>query len=149
MSRGERSPLAARAAALTSIDIFAGCGPREIERLSSLSEEVVVRAGAVVVREGTRGSAFFFVVDGTAEVSVGGEWVADLGPGDFFGEMALLGAAARTATVTAASPLRLLVIEAPGFAAFMREAPSAAFMLSRAAVERQGRQRSVAVQGAA
>jgi voltage-gated potassium channel len=110
---------------------------------------MIVPAGCAVVLEGTRGSSFFFIVDGAAEVTVAGTRVAEFGPGDFFGEMALLGATARTATVTATSRLKLLVVETPGFAAFMRAAPSAAFMLSRAAVERQGRQRSLAVQGVA
>ena len=140
---------ATRAAALRSIDVFSGCGSEEIDRLCDLCYETALPAGSLVVREGTRGSAFFFVVEGTAEVTVGGAWAADLGPGDFFGEMALLGAAARTASVTAASALRLLVVETPGFAAFMREAPSAAFMVSRAAAIRRSGQRDLALHGVA
>lgn len=135
----------AKAAALRSIDVFSTCGPKEIDRLCALCDEVRLPAGSVVVGEGTPGNAFFLLVEGTAEVRIGGAWVAGLSRGDFFGEMTLLGAHARTASVTAASALRLLVVKRTRFAEFIREAPSAALMVSREAARRRDRRRNQAL----
>ena len=69
-----------------------------------------VGAGARLVGEGATGFSFFIVIEGTLEVTAGGVVVASLGPDDFFGEMALLGAGRRTATVTTVTPTRVLVL---------------------------------------
>lgn len=82
----------------------------ELERLAGLVEECDVPAGTVLVREGTAGRSTYVVLDGWAAVSIGGTVVAALGPGDHIGETAALGDQPRSATITAKTAMRLLVI---------------------------------------
>lgn len=95
---------------LKKVPLFAGCSKAELRELAIIADEVNVREGAVLTKEGSTGREFFVLVDGTARVSRGGRKLADLGAGDWVGEIALLTNAPRTATVTATTPLRVLVI---------------------------------------
>ncbi len=108
--------LADRVALLRGGWLFSECTDDELERIAALAHGLRVPAGHVVVREGDEGSEFYVVVDGSARVTVGdGTAVADLGPGSFFGEMALLDGGDRVATVTAATELDLLVLHRDEF----------------------------------
>jgi len=108
--------LSDRVALLRGGWLFSECTDDELERIAALAHGLRVPAGHVVVREGDPGSEFFVVADGTARVSVGeGTAVADLGPGSFFGEMALLDGGDRVATVTAITELELLVLHRDEF----------------------------------
>jgi voltage-gated potassium channel len=108
--------LADRVALLRGGWLFSECTDDEIERIAALVHGRRVPAGHVVVREGDEGREFFVIADGTARVTVGdGTEVAELGPGSFFGEMALLDGGDRVATVTAASTLELLVLHRDEF----------------------------------
>jgi CRP-like cAMP-binding protein len=78
------------------------------------------------------------LVDGTAEVRSAGEWLAELGPGDFFGEMAILGDGRRTATVTSTSPARLLVMFGTEFRMLEAAHPEIASRLAEAMQARAG-----------
>jgi CRP-like cAMP-binding protein len=100
---------------LKGVELFVGCSPEEIDRISSLTTQIDVDAGRVLCVEGKPGEEFFVIVEGEAEVTRGGELIARLGAGDFFGEMALLDGGARVATVTAATPMRLLVLNRSEF----------------------------------
>lgn len=112
---------------IAALPLFAGAGPRQLERIASLCTEVTVEPGTVLTREGGPGHEFFVLVDGTVEVSVGGQPVTSFGPGDFFGELALLdGAGTRTATVTATSPATLLVLSATEFSELLDSEPTVA-----------------------
>lgn len=98
----------ARVRVLRAIPLFSTCSPRELGVIDSLVYDVEVEAGEVLTREGRRELWSFVIVDGQAEVTRGGRRLATLQSGDFFGEMAVLDGQARTATVTAATPMHLL-----------------------------------------
>ncbi len=109
------SRLADRAALLGRGWLFAECTNDELERIAALTEARRVPAGQVILREGDPGGEFFVVVDGHSEVSVDGQRVAEIGPGSFFGEMALLDGGERVATVTARTDLDVLVLHREEF----------------------------------
>ena len=97
--------------ALRGVPPFVGCSDRELAAVRRLSTEVALPAGTAVVREDERGVELFVLLDGTAAVSRGRTPLGVLGPGQIFGELALLGPSdVRDATVTALSPVRLLVV---------------------------------------
>ncbi|HEY7926486.1 MAG: Crp/Fnr family transcriptional regulator [Candidatus Dormibacteria bacterium] len=98
------------ASALAGAPLFAGIEESEIAGALTAFDEVRYPSGRRVLIEGLRGSDFFLVVAGTAAVIVDGRRVAMLGPGDFFGEMAILGAGLRTASVRAETPMHCLVL---------------------------------------
>ena len=98
---------------LRSLPLFGRASGRELDRIATLTTAVRVQPGRVLCTEGTVGREFFVVESGEAVVSVDGVEVAMLGPGSFFGEIALLDHRLRTATVTALSPMTVLV-QTPG-----------------------------------
>lgn len=124
--------------------IFVHCNKRQRERLESLASTVEVKAGYQLTREGTHGMEFGVIVEGRAEVSVGGRTVAVLGPGDHYGEVALLeraghaSDAVRMATVTATTDLLVAVMSVPEFATMLVEFPEVADAIRRAARDRAG-----------
>jgi CRP-like cAMP-binding protein len=96
---------------LKRVPLFAELDNRQLKKLASRFRERTVGPGTQVTTEGEMsGVGFFVVVSGEAAVNVGGKDVTTLGPGDHFGEIALVSEAARTATVTATTELRLLEI---------------------------------------
>jgi CRP/FNR family cyclic AMP-dependent transcriptional regulator len=98
--------MAAEAADLLArVPLFAGLDPRELETISRTVHERTFNAGDKVAEEGQGGVGFFVIKAGEAKVTVGGDEVRRLGPGDYFGEIALISEGARTATVTAQSQL--------------------------------------------
>ena len=103
-------PTAALASALGDAPLFGGCSPREVAEALLHFDDARFPSGRKVVLEGLRGSDFFLVVTGTASVLVDGWRVATLGPGDFFGEIAILGEGTRSASVRAETPLHCLVL---------------------------------------
>lgn len=104
------SPRTDLAAALAEAPLFAGCDPSDVAAALAEFDEVRFPSGRRVVLEGWRGSDFFLVVTGTVAVLVDGWRVATLGPGDFFGEIAVLGDGPRSASVRAETPLHCLVL---------------------------------------
>ena len=91
---------------LGNVPLFSGLDPRELETISRTVHERTFDEGDVVAEEGQGGVGFFVIRDGEAKVTVGGNEVRRLGPGDYFGEIALISEGARTATVTAETRLR-------------------------------------------
>ena len=91
---------------LGRVPIFSDLNKRELERIARSFRERRFSAGDTVVEEGKGGVGFFVVADGSATVTVHGEPRGALGPGDYFGEIALIDDGARSATVTAESDLR-------------------------------------------
>ena len=113
----------AKADALGRAPLFAELGRGELHELAKVTEDLEVEEGKVLCREGETAREFFVIVDGEVEVTKGGELVRKLGPGDFFGEIALIEHLPRTATVIARSPLRFFVLTSQSFLALLdREA---------------------------
>lgn len=111
---------------LQGIPLFAGLDRHHIERLGMLTEEVDVPAGKVLIRQGEHGDDMMVIVSGEASVDRDGARINQLGPGEFFGEIALVAGGPRTATVTAQTPTRLLVLNRRDFHALMDEFPAVA-----------------------
>jgi CRP/FNR family transcriptional regulator, cyclic AMP receptor protein len=95
---------------LRSIPLFQRVSDEELSQVAPFAEEVHVEKGETLVKEGDFSYEFMAIEEGTAEVMRGGEHVADLEPGDFFGEIGLLEKDLRTATVVAKSPMRLVTL---------------------------------------
>ncbi|HET9730012.1 MAG TPA: cyclic nucleotide-binding domain-containing protein [Acidimicrobiia bacterium] len=110
--------------ALRSVWLFERCGGKELSTLASNVTTVSVPAGKVLAREGDLGREFFVLVSGKVEASRGGVSVRTLGPGSFFGEMALLDRQPRTATVTATEPCELMVLTTQAFVGVIDTMPS-------------------------
>ena len=121
---------------LKHVPLFSRCTKRELERISRLVDEIDLPAGKELTREGDRGREFFVLVDGSADVARGGRKIAALGPGDFFGEIALVSGRPRTATVTAAGPVEALVLTEQAFAGLMRANPGLQQKILQAVAER-------------
>ena len=111
------------AATVKRIPLFALLSEKEQKKVASLADEIDVPAGTHLVDEGKFAHEFFVIEDGEADVVHGGKTVATLGPGDFFGEIALLGAERRNASVVAKSPMKLVVIFGPNFRSLEGELP--------------------------
>lgn len=95
---------------LKQVPLFAGCSKAELREVALSTDEIDLRDGHVLTREGRAGREFFILVEGTASVTQDGNEIAELKGGDWFGEIALLTHRPRTATVTATSPVRVLVL---------------------------------------
>ena len=95
---------------LKRVPLFAGCSKAELREIALNADELDLRDGYVLTREGKPGREFFVLIEGTARVTKGAKKLADLSGGDWFGEIALLTHTPRTATVTATSPVRVLVV---------------------------------------
>ena len=121
---------------LSAVPIFSGLGEKELEAVRSLLTELSVDAGAVLVKQGSYGSEFFVIESGTAKVERDGVLLAEIGPGDFQGEMSLLDNGVRTATVTATSPMSLLVATVNEFNSLLDRAPIIARQMLPAVVAR-------------
>ena len=91
---------------LRRVPLFEGLGDRDLKRLSEVFKERTFAAGDAIATEGQSGVGFFVIESGEAKVTVGGEEVATLGAGNYFGEIALIDTGTRTATVTAATKLQ-------------------------------------------
>lgn len=120
MARDEKLDL------LHSIPLFSRFDHKHLERLGMLAEEVDVPAGKVLVRQGELGDDLMILVRGLVAVERDGENINKLGPGEFFGEIALIERGPRTATVTAETACRLLVLNHRSFHAVMEEFPEVA-----------------------
>lgn len=121
---------------MATIPLFQGCSKRELARISALAKRAAAAPGDVLAQEGAAGDLFFVIERGKAQVTIGGAPVAQLKAGGFFGEVALLDALPRTATVTATTPMVLYSIRAADFARFLDESPSVLRTILRTVSER-------------
>ena len=110
--------------ALAKAPLFAALSRQELGELAKATEDLEVQEGKTLTREGDLGREFFVIVDGDVSVTLDGNEIRRLGPGDFFGEIALIyDNARRTATVTAASPLRFFVLTRQSFRSLLEHQP--------------------------
>ena len=121
---------------LKSIPIFADISDEELRQVATFAQEISVEAGRDLVREGDFSYEFMAIEEGEAEVTRGGEHVADLGPGDFFGEMGLLEKTLRNATVTARTPMQLVTLTGWDLRRIERTVPQAVERV-RAVIEKR------------
>jgi len=91
---------------LRSVPLFSDLDRKELDRVAASMKERLFSAGETVTAEGSTGVGFFIIQSGNAKVTIGGEERRRLGPGDYFGEVALLNESARTATITAETDLK-------------------------------------------
>jgi CRP-like cAMP-binding protein len=116
---------------LASVSLFSACSKKELQAVAKATDEISVSAGRTLCEQGTIGREAFIVVEGTAEAIRNGKKVATFGPGTCVGELALLDHGPRTATVTAKTDLKVLVLGAREFAAIIDEVPPLAHKLMR------------------
>jgi CRP-like cAMP-binding protein len=126
---------------LAAVPLFESLSPEQVQAVAGLTSVRRAESGRRLVGQGTPGYSFFVLQEGRATVTSGGAEVGDLGPGDFFGEMALLGEGERTATVTTTSPVTMLVMLDYDFRIFVRDFPEVAARLKQAMTERFERSR--------
>jgi CRP-like cAMP-binding protein len=108
---------------LSKVPLFSGLSSRDLTELGRLIDEVTVREGKVLAKEGAPGHEFFVILDGSIAISKGDKHIRDLGPGDHFGELAMIAKVPRTATATAATPATLLVLGHREFTTLLADRP--------------------------
>jgi CRP-like cAMP-binding protein len=120
---------------LRKVRFFEELTDDDLERVARIGERRTYAAGEPLVERDSDRGGLFVILSGEAKVDVGGA-VHELGPGDFFGEMALLGRTRRSASVTASEPVEALVIETIYFDPFLIQNPSVAVAILHGVVER-------------
>jgi CRP-like cAMP-binding protein len=121
---------------LKRVPLFSRMGRHELERLGQLTDEIEVGLDQHVTEQGEAGNEFFVVLDGRLMVLDGNKPISTLGPGDFFGEIALIESVPRTATVRAEGIARLMVVGHREFHALMDEFPEVRRAVMDALAER-------------
>jgi CRP-like cAMP-binding protein len=122
---------------LANVPLFESLSPSELEELASRFDVVTCSEGAKLTSEGASGYSFYVLIEGSAVVTVEDEVVATYLPGDFFGEMAILGSGRRSATVTTTSPSRLLMMFGTEFRIMEQSQPALAAELETVMRQRQ------------
>ena len=125
-----------KADALGRAPLFDGLSRSDLQELAKVTEDLEVEEGKVLCREGETAREFFVIVDGEVAVTRGGETVRTLGPGDFFGEIALIEHLPRTATVTARTELKTYGLPVFVFRPFVEARPDVAWKLLEAMADR-------------
>jgi CRP-like cAMP-binding protein len=131
--RGGRDPKLRR---LSEVQLFSACSKRDLARIAALSNEVEVQAGTVLMRQGDPGRECFVIEKGRAKATIRGKKSRTMGPGEVFGEMALLRSAPRSATVTAETDLSLIVLGSREFSTLLEDVPGVARKVLAAMAER-------------
>ena len=108
---------------LRQVPLFAGCSKKELGEIATLADELSFPAGTTLIEEGRQAHEFFVLVEGEVDVRAKGRKLNSLSDGAFFGEMALVSSRPRNATVTATSPIRVLVVHEQGFRRLLRDSP--------------------------
>ena len=122
--------------ALSRVSLFEGIEPKALEQLSRQFRERTFAEGTAVTKEGEPGVGFFVIAEGSARVDIGGDAKASLGPGDAFGEMALIDDGPRSATVVAETELRCLALTPWDFKSFVEDTPTVAWAMLQALARR-------------
>jgi len=123
-------------ARLQSIPLFAALSKKQRRAVAKQADEVDIEVGRHLVREGEFAYEFFAIEQGTAEVRRGEQYLAELGPGEFFGEMGLVGDVPRSASVIARSPMTVIVMTGSAFRQVDRELPEVGTQIRKTIEER-------------
>jgi CRP/FNR family transcriptional regulator, cyclic AMP receptor protein len=121
---------------IAQVPLFEHCTKGELGEIASLADEIDLDKGKALMREGEIGHEFFVLLEGEADVTQGEELINHLGPGDFFGEIALISHGPRTATVTTTTAVRALVVTERSFHRLVEQHPQLQMKVLEAAVER-------------
>jgi CRP-like cAMP-binding protein len=111
---------------LEAVGLFSSLGKKDLERLAGWTDEISVEEGEELATEGRFAHEFFVIEEGAADVLQGDSRIAELGPGDFFGEIGLLETERRTATVVATTPMRVIVMFQREFKSMEKDMPAVA-----------------------
>jgi CRP-like cAMP-binding protein len=122
---------------LRTVPLLSGCNTKELRQIAGLGAPVALVDGMVLTEQGQPGREFFLLMDGKARCLVDGSVVAEFGPGDFFGEMALLDRGPRHATVIAEGPGEVQVLDGREFTALLDASPGIAKKLLVTLAERE------------
>ena len=123
---------------LAAIPLLAGLEDADLAAIAAAASEVEADQGQTLATQGDFGHALFLIESGTVEVSVDGEKLATLGPGDVFGELAVIASGRRMASVVATSPMRLIALFKRDVWELERQSPLAAERLRSLIAERRG-----------
>ena len=123
---------------LRSIPLFQGLSRKELDQVGRWADELDVAAGRDLLDQGRLPHEFFVIEEGTVEVRQDRRPIATLGPGDFFGEIALIEGDRRTATVETTTPVRAIVMDSRSFGAMMDALPKVADRIREAGRRRLG-----------
>jgi CRP-like cAMP-binding protein len=121
---------------IAAVPMFFACTRRELHSVSKLTTQRDVEAGKVLITENQPGQEFMIVLAGNAVASKGGVEIATFGPGDYFGEVALLDPGLRTATVVATTPMTLAVVSPSEFSQMLEEVPALSRKIMRGLARR-------------
>ena len=122
---------------IKGVPLFSGASKAELAEIAAIADEVDLPAGKTLIREGDTGREFFVLIEGTADVTRSGDKIGKMmGPGDFFGEIALISKAPRSATITTTSPVRALVITDRAFRQLLDHSPKIQIGVLTALAER-------------
>ncbi|HEX6583614.1 MAG TPA: cyclic nucleotide-binding domain-containing protein [Thermoleophilaceae bacterium] len=124
-------------AKLRDIPLFAKLSRKQRKMLALRADEVEVSPGKLVCRKGESAHELYVIEQGSAKVVRDDQYLDELGPGDFFGEMGLLEDAPRNANVIATTPMTLMILSAPAFRQLEREQPQLAARISRTIEQRR------------
>ena len=122
--------------ALKNVPLFGGMSKRDLTEVARIADELDFSAGKELIRENEPGRQFFVLLEGEAVVRRRGRKVNTLGPGDFFGEIALLSERPTTATVVTTEPVLVLIITRASFARLIRTSPQVQLKVLKALAER-------------
>ena len=121
---------------ISGVPLFAQCSKGELQKIAAIADEIDIAEGKELTTEGSPGREFFVIIEGTASVAQDGDQINNLGSGDFFGEVALVKDTPRTATVTATSPVRALVVTRQNFKRLIEQQPDIERTVLKALVDR-------------
>ena len=113
----------AKSELVASVPLFSRCSKHDLMAIAEIADEVDIPEGKVLAQEGELGRDFYILIDGTVDVTRGGDLVVTRGPGDYIGEIALLESSPRTATMTTTSSVRALVVSGRDFWSLLDAAP--------------------------
>ena len=108
---------------IRKVPLFSHLSRRQLAQVAKVADEIDLREGKEMTREGAPGREFFVILEGSADVRRRGRKINSLKPGDFFGEIALVTSVPRTATVAATSPVRALVVTDREFRHLLEQSP--------------------------
>jgi len=125
-----------KAELLARVPLFSACSKGDLHKIAAIADELDLRRGKVLTRQGGVGREFFVILEGSVDVVRDDERISTLGVGDFFGEMGLVSQKPRTATVTTTTPVRALIVTETNFRRLLRENPTISMKVLEAVAER-------------